>query len=89
MDYNHLKINGLGLNAEALSYSSAGIKVNVKSGVLKERSGFELSKLQGDVIYSDKMVKLTNLVFKTPHTNIENNTTLNYTSLDDLTKHPE
>ena len=89
MDYNHLKINGLGLTAEALSYSSAGIKVNVKSGVLKERSGFELSKLQGDVIYSDKMVKLTNIVFKTPNTNIESNTSLNYTSLDDLTKHPE
>jgi len=89
MDYNHLKINGLGLAAESLSYSNAGIKVNVKSGALKERSGFELSKLQGDVIYNDKMIKLTNLVFKTPYTNIENNTTLNYTSLDDLTKHPE
>jgi hypothetical protein len=89
LDYNHLKINGLGLAAEELSYSQAGIKVNVKSGVFKERSGFELSKLQGDVVYSDKMVKLTNLIFKTPNTNIENNTTLNYTSLDDLTKHPE
>jgi hypothetical protein len=89
MDFNHLKINGLGLTAEALSYSPAGIRVNVKSGVLKERSGFELSKLQGDVIYSDKMVKLTNLVLKTPNTNIESSTSLNYTSLDDLTKHPE
>lgn len=89
MDFNHLKIKGLGLGAEALSYSSAGIKVNVKSGTLKERSGFEVSKLQGDVIYSDKTVKLSNLVFKTPNTSIENNTELNYTSLDDLTKHPE
>lgn len=89
LDYNHLKINGLGLAAEQLSYNQAGIKVNVKSGIFKERSGFELSRLQGDVVYSDKMVKLTNLVFKTPNTNIENNTTLTYTSLDDLTKHPE
>jgi hypothetical protein len=89
MDFNHLKIKGLGLGAEDLSYSAAGIKVNVKSGTLKEKSGFELSKLQGDVLYNDKTVKLTNLVFKTPNTNIENNTELNYTSLEDLTKHPE
>jgi len=89
MDFNHLKINGLGLTAEALSYSNAGIKVNVKSGSMKEKSGFELSKLQGDVIYNDKTIKLSNFVFKTPNTNIENNTELNYTSLEDLTKHPE
>ncbi|MCX2480930.1 translocation/assembly module TamB domain-containing protein [Pedobacter sp. MC2016-15] len=89
MDFNHLKIKGLGLAAEDLSYSAAGIKVNVKSGTLKEKSGFEVNKLQGDVVYNDKMVKLSNLVFKTPNTNIENNTELNYTSLEDLTKHPE
>ncbi|WP_052496605.1 translocation/assembly module TamB domain-containing protein [Pedobacter lusitanus] len=88
LDYNHLKVNNLGLTAEALSYNTTGIKVNVKSGIFKEKSGFELSKLQGDVIYSDKMIKLTNLVFKTPNTTIENSTSLNYTSLDDLTKHP-
>ncbi|HEY0176961.1 MAG TPA: translocation/assembly module TamB, partial [Pedobacter sp.] len=89
MDFNHLKITGLGLGAEKLSYSAAGITVSVKNGTLKERSGFELSALQGDVIYSDKKVKLSNFIFKTPNTNIENSTELNYTSLDDLTKHPE
>lgn len=89
MDFNHLKINGLGLGAEDLSYGPAGITVKVKSGTLKERSGFELSKLQGDVVYNDKKIKLSNLLFKTPNTNIENNTELNFTSMDDLTKHPE
>lgn len=89
MDFNHLKINGLGLAAENLSYSTAGIKVNVKSGTMKEKSGFQMDKLQGDVVYSDKTVKLSNFIFKTPNTNIENNTELNYTSLEDLTKHPE
>ncbi len=89
MDFNHLKIKSLGLGAENLSYSAAGIKVNVKSGTLKEKSGFELSKLQGDVVYNDKQIKLSNFIFKTPNTKIENNTELNFTSMDDLTKHPE
>lgn len=89
MDFNHLKINGLGLVAEALSYSKDGIKVNVKEGRMKERSGFELSRLEGNVVYSDKLIRIDDFVLKTPNTSIENNTELTYTSLDDLTKNPE
>lgn len=89
MDFNHLQIKGLGLDAEGLAYSAAGIKVKVKSAQMKEKSGFQVNTLQGDVAYSDTAVKITDLVFKTPNTSIENNTALNYTSLEDLTKHPE
>ncbi len=89
MDFNHLRIKQLGLDAEELSYSPAGIKVNLISAGLKEKSGFELSQLKGNVLYNDKTVKLTNFLFKTPNTQVENQTTLEYTSLEDLTKHPE
>jgi hypothetical protein len=89
MDFNHLLISRLGLQAEKLSYSDAGILVNVKAGSLKEKSGFELLKLQGDVAYTQKQTKINNLILKTPNTSIENNTQLDYTSIDDLTKHPE
>jgi hypothetical protein len=89
MDFNHLNIKKLGLQAEKLSYSDAGILVNVKSGSFKEKSGFELSKLQGDVAYTQKQTKVNNLVLKTPNTSIENNTQLDYTAMEDLTKHPE
>ena len=89
MDFNHLLIKNLGLQAEALAYSEAGIKVNVKSGNFKEKSGFQLNTLSGDVAYSDKAVKVTNLILKTPNTSIQNSTQLTYTSLEDLTKHPE
>lgn len=89
MDFNHLLIRKLGLQAEKIAYSDAGILVNVKSGSLKEQSGFELLKLQGDVAYTQKQTKINNLILKTPNTSIENNTQLDYTSMDDLTKHPE
>jgi hypothetical protein len=89
MDFNHLKFTDLTLLAEALSYSDTGIKINVKEGVFKEKSGFQLSKLRGDVVYSDKAIKVNNFLLQTPNTTIENVTELNYTSLEDLTKHPE
>ena len=89
MDFNHLRFADLTLLADAISYSNAGIKVNVKEGRLKEKSGFQLDKLQGDVAYTEKEIKVDNFALKTPHTSIENNTQLNYTDMDDLTKHPE
>jgi hypothetical protein len=89
MDFNHLKIGNLGLVAEALGYSNDGIKVNVKSGGFREKSGFQLTKLQGDVVYSDKAIKVKGFEARTPNTVIQNNTELTYTSLEDLTKHPE
>ena len=89
MDFNHLKIAGLNLGASEVSYSAAGIKANVKNGSLKEKSGFVLNELKGDAVYNDKQIKLSNFVLKTPNTTIENATELNFTSMEDLTKHPE
>ncbi|TCD17979.1 translocation/assembly module TamB [Pedobacter psychrodurus] len=89
MDFNHLKINQLNLGASDVAYSAAGIKANVKNGSLKEKSGFVLDQLSGNAVYNDKQIKLSNFVLKTPNTSIENATELNFTSMEDLTKHPE
>ncbi|KQS42169.1 translocation/assembly module TamB [Pedobacter sp. Leaf194] len=89
MDFNHLKITGLTFGAGDVSYSAAGIKANVKNGSLKEKSGFQLNELKGNAVYNDKQIKLSNFILRTPNTNIENATELNFTSMDDLTKHPE
>lgn len=89
MDFNHLKITNLTFGAADVNYSAAGITANVKNGSLKEKSGFALNELKGNAIYNDKQIKLSNFVLKTPNTTIENATELNFTSMEDLTKHPE
>jgi hypothetical protein len=89
IDFNHLDIKGLNLGAEDVNYSAAGITAKVKNGSLSDKSGFVLNTLRGDAIYNDKQIKLSNFVLKTPNTNIENETDLTFTSLDDLTKNPE
>lgn len=89
MDFNHLLISNLGLQAEQLAYSDAEIKVNIKSAMMKEKSGFELQKLQGNVAYAEKQTKVDKLIVKTPNTSIEGNAQLDYTAMEDLTKHPE
>lgn len=89
LDFNHLKITGLNLGADSLVYSAQGIKANVTNGSLKDKSGFQLDVLKGNAIYNDKEIKLSNFILKTPNTTIQNNTQLNFSSINDLSKHPE
>lgn len=89
IDFNHLNITALNLGANQVSYSAAGIKANVVNGSLKDKSGFILNTLKGDAVYNDKQIRLNNFTLATPNTHIENVTSLDYTSLNDLTKHPE
>lgn len=89
IDFNHLNINELNINANDINYSANGIFAQVKNGSLKDKSGFILDVLKGDAIYTDKQIKLSNFVLKTPNTSIENATDLQFSSLADLTKHPE
>ncbi|MFI5452314.1 translocation/assembly module TamB domain-containing protein [Pedobacter sp. UC225_61] len=89
LDFNHLNVTNLNLGADDLNFSNGGITVKVNNGSLKDKSGFILNDLKGDAIYNDKHIKLANFILKTPNTTIENTTELNFTSIDDLTKHPE
>jgi hypothetical protein len=89
LDFNHLAITSLNLGGGDITFSNGGIAAKVKNGSFKDKSGFVLNALRGDAVYNNKQIKLSNLIVKTPNTTIDNATELNFTSLDDLTKHPE
>jgi hypothetical protein len=89
LDFNHLNITNLNLGAGDLNFANGGITVKVNNGSLKDKSGFILNELQGDASYTDKQIKLANFILRTPNTIINNATELNFTSMEDLTKHPE
>jgi len=89
LDFNHLAIHNLNFDAGDFNYSNSGIAIKVNKASLQDKSGFILNDLQGDAIYTNQQIKLVKLIIKTPNTRIHGATALNFTSLDDLTKHPE
>ncbi len=89
LDFNHLNLTNLHLGADNLIFANGGLTVKVNNGSFKDKSGFVLNELQGDATYTDKQIKLANFVLKTPNTIINNTSELNFTSMEDLTKHPE
>ena len=89
LDFSHLNIVNLGISGQGIAIDSAGIRATVNGATLKDTSGFVLNDLRGKVIYDNEQILVENLLVKTPHTFIDNNSKLTYTSQDDLTKHPE
>ncbi|MDQ7947552.1 MAG: translocation/assembly module TamB domain-containing protein [Pedobacter sp.] len=89
LDFNHLNITGLSLGAQNFVFSNGGIMANVTKGALKDKSGFVLNELKGAATYTDKQIKLNDLVVRTPNTQINSQAELTFSSLEDLTKHPE
>ncbi|HEV7333183.1 MAG TPA: translocation/assembly module TamB domain-containing protein [Flavisolibacter sp.] len=89
MDYAHLKADDLTLHADNFVFKPDSIALNVLNGSFREKSGFVLSNLQGDLLYGAKQTHLKNLLIKTPGSEIKRYAVLQYASLDELTNNFE
>ncbi len=88
MDYAHLKIAGLALHGDNLLYTPDSVSGSLTEGHFKERSGFELDKLQTRFLYTDKQAYLKDLELRTPGSLLQRNLLVSYASLSAIAKDP-
>ncbi|MEO8764503.1 MAG: hypothetical protein ABI416_09460, partial [Ginsengibacter sp.] len=88
MDFAHLHLKELSLNADNLQYSPDTIIVSVKSAGFKDQSGFVLNNLTADFTMNPTSVSLQNLLVKTPGSEIKKSAVITYPSLPALQKDP-
>ena len=88
MDYSHIKATGVTLHAADLLYGPDSISGNIRSGSLREKSGFELSRLQTKFLYASHQAYLENLDLRTPHTLLRDFVRLRYPSLAAFKNNP-
>jgi translocation and assembly module TamB len=89
MDFAHLKFDDLTLFADNFILSNDSTGANITRGSVREKSGFVLKELQGDLLYANNQSYLKNLLIKTPGSEIKRGLTLQYASLEELSKHFE
>jgi hypothetical protein len=89
MDYAHLNFDDLTLYADNFLFSPDSTGLTITRGSLREKSGFQLTELQGDLLYANKQSYLKNLLIKTPGTELKRSLILQYASLDELAKNFE
>ncbi|TGD59910.1 translocation/assembly module TamB [Flavobacterium humi] len=88
IDYKHLDVKQLQMEAENLDYTTAGFSGTIKSFGVKEQSGLEVQMLRTDFAYTNHGAKLKNLYVKTPQTLVKDEVTVAYPSLEALKENP-
>jgi len=78
MDYAHLTLTGLRLQAKAFSYSMDTISGQISEGSVRNKDGFVLSALRTDFLYCKTGVVLKDLNLETPGTTLGNYSGLSF-----------
>ncbi|CAM4275346.1 translocation/assembly module TamB [Flavobacterium terrigena] len=90
VDYNHLNIKQLNLEAKNLNYATNtnAVSGEIQSLTIKEQSGLNIEKLRTDFTYTTHGVQLKKLHLKTENTLLQNEITVQYASLEALKEDP-
>lgn len=88
IDYNHLNIQHVNLNAETFNYTPESTAVTILSLSAKEQSGLNIESFKTDFFYGQKVTFLKNLYLKTPNTLIKDRLILEYPSITSITENP-
>lgn len=88
-DYYNIGINNLGLDLTSLYYSNDSISGSLTNLAAEDHSGFNLKKLSGNFVYTNKEAVFENLVAETPTSIIRDYIRIAYPSLELATKNLE
>lgn len=88
MDFNHLSLTGLNVQAKDLLYSADTMRAALQSASLKDRSGFVLNKMQTDFEMNPAGIILKNLYIKTPASEIKKYVAIRYPGLKEVSEKP-
>ncbi|HJU45783.1 MAG TPA: hypothetical protein VJ647_03320, partial [Chitinophagaceae bacterium] len=65
MDLNHLDVNNIRLQAKDAGYYTDSILIDLNEFTLQDKTGFAVKHFQGDLLYSDKIIALRDLLLQT------------------------
>lgn len=84
MDYSHLNLTNLNLDATKIKYTEKLISGSINSFSVAEQSGLVVNELKTDFYYSTTVSYLKNLYLKTPNTEIKDQIVANYNNIKTL-----
>jgi hypothetical protein len=86
IDYMHLKLSDVNLNASSIIYDGAIAKGTISKFNLKDKSGVQIDQFTSDFYYSDSQSYLKNLYLKTPQTDFKDQIGAQYQSIASIEK---
>ncbi|GAB4092608.1 translocation/assembly module TamB domain-containing protein [Flaviaesturariibacter terrae] len=86
IDYAHFDGSDLTLGIRNFVLTKDSIAAAVTKGSFREKSGFQLDELSGDLLYANQVAYLRKLSLRTPGTRLQRSAELRYASQDALVK---
>ncbi|WP_432671327.1 translocation/assembly module TamB domain-containing protein [Flavobacterium sp. SM2513] len=86
IDYKHLDLKGLKLDANALFYSTKMISGSINNFKLTDKSGVQVDSLTTNFFYGNQGSYLKKLYLKTPQTEVKNEIIIGYESINTIGK---
>jgi len=81
IDYKHLDLKGITLDANTLFYSSKMISGTIKNLAISDQSGIQIDTLRTEFFYGNQGSYFKKLYLKTPQTEIKNEIIIGYESI--------
>jgi hypothetical protein len=88
IDYNHLDVNDLSIQASSLHADPLAYRGNIELIALDEKSGLVLKRLSTQASYDAKGARLKDLLIRTNHSEIRSQSAIHYPSMASLSKQP-
>jgi hypothetical protein len=85
LDYAHLDADSLTLHVKNLVFNTDSMGGQITKGYVKEKSGFQINALEGDILYGPTETHIKDLFVKTPGSELKRNLFLTYSSKKALT----
>jgi hypothetical protein len=86
IDYKHLKLSDVNLNASSITYAGESAKGTISKFNLKDKSGVQIDQFTSDFYYSNTQSYLKNLYLKTPQTDLKDHIGVQYNSIASIEK---
>src|SRR5690606_41450624 len=88
-DYFNIRISDLSGVLDELYCSADSISGSLEALTAKDHSGFQLSRVEADFVYSDTGAGISNLLAETPNTTIREYLKVTYPPLEAISNKPE
>lgn len=88
IDYKHLHLQNINLDASKLSYATENMAANIHSFQVNDKSGLEVQSFSTDFKMTPTAISLEKLFIKTPQTEIKNKLVLGFPSLESIGENP-
>jgi translocation and assembly module TamB len=84
IDYAHFRLDSFSLMVDDFLFDSDSVGGNIRKGNLREKNGFVLNELSGDVLFARNQAYLKDLILRTPGTELKRFASLTYNSYKTL-----